>query len=63
MFGLLPFNVGPWELILVLVILFIILGPGKLPEVGRSLGRGIKEFRKSSEQKAEAAIEEENKAK
>jgi len=61
MFGLLPFNVGPWELILVMVILLIILGPGKLPEVGKALGRGIKEFRKSSDQKAEAVAEEEKK--
>jgi sec-independent protein translocase protein TatA len=47
MFGLLPFSVGPWELILVLVILLIIVGPGKLPAVGKSIGKAIGEFRKS----------------
>ena len=47
MFGLLPFNVGPWELILVLAIILIIVGPGKLPSVGRSIGKALGEFRKS----------------
>jgi sec-independent protein translocase protein TatA len=43
MFG---FSVGPWELILILAVVLIIFGPGKLPEVGKSLGNGIREFRK-----------------
>ena len=47
MFGLLPFTVGPWELVLVLVIILIIVGPGKLPSVGKSIGKAINEFRKS----------------
>ena len=47
MFGLLPFSVGPWELILVLAIVLIIVGPGKLPSVGRSIGKALGEFRKS----------------
>jgi sec-independent protein translocase protein TatA len=38
-------NVGPFELIIVLAIALIVLGPKKLPEVGRSLGRGLREFR------------------
>jgi sec-independent protein translocase protein TatA len=38
-------NVGPLELILVLVIALIVLGPKKLPEVGRSVGRGMREFK------------------
>lgn len=46
MFGFLP-NIGPWEIILILAIVLIIFGPGKLPEVGKSLGNGIKEFRKA----------------
>ena len=41
------FNVGPWELVLILVIVLLIFGPGKLPEVGKYLGKGIKEFKKS----------------
>ncbi|NLC08145.1 MAG: twin-arginine translocase TatA/TatE family subunit [Syntrophomonadaceae bacterium] len=46
-FGFLP-SVGPWELILILAIALIIFGPGKLPEVGRSLGKTINEFRRAS---------------
>lgn len=35
-------------LILILVIVLIVFGPGKLPEVGKAIGRGIQEFRKAS---------------
>ena len=42
-------NVGPMELILILAIALIVLGPKKLPEVGKSLGRGIREFKDSLE--------------
>jgi sec-independent protein translocase protein TatA len=40
-------NVGPLELAIVLIIALVIFGPKKLPELGRSLGRGIREFRGS----------------
>jgi len=43
-----PFNIGPFELLLVLVLALLVLGPGKLPEVGSALGRTIREFRKAS---------------
>ena len=43
-----PFNIGPFELLLVLILALLILGPGKLPEVGSALGRTIREFRKAS---------------
>ena len=42
-----PFNVGPMELIVVLVIALVVLGPKKLPEVGKSLGKGMREFKES----------------
>ena len=42
-----PINVGPTELIIVLVIALIVLGPKRLPEVGRSVGRGMREFKDS----------------
>ena len=38
-------NIGPLELIVVLTIALLILGPKRLPAAGRSLGRGINEFR------------------
>ena len=40
-------NIGPMELVIVLAIALIVLGPKKLPEVGRSIGRGMREFRES----------------
>jgi sec-independent protein translocase protein TatA len=40
-------NVGPLELIVILAIALIVLGPKKLPEVGRSIGKGMREFRDS----------------
>ena len=43
-----PFNIGPFELLLVLILALLVLGPGKLPEVGSALGRTIREFRKAS---------------
>ena len=39
---------GPLELVIILVIALLILGPGKLPDVGASLGKSIREFRKAS---------------
>ncbi len=42
-----PFNVGPMELIIVLAIALLVLGPKKLPEVGRSIGNGMREFKDS----------------
>ena len=38
-------NIGPLELVIVLVIALIVLGPKKLPEMGRSVGKGMREFR------------------
>ncbi len=46
---------GPAELIIILVIALLILGPGKLPDVGAALGRSIREFRKASSDVQEAA--------
>jgi sec-independent protein translocase protein TatA len=41
------FGLGPWELGIILVIVIIVFGVGKLPEIGSGLGEGIKNFKKS----------------
>lgn len=43
MFG----GIGPTEVIIVLVLALIVLGPKRLPETGKSLGRGLREFKNS----------------
>jgi sec-independent protein translocase protein TatA len=40
-------QIGPMEIVLVLVVALLVLGPKRLPEAGRSLGRGIREFKDS----------------
>ncbi|CAN5333194.1 hypothetical protein BH23CHL1_BH23CHL1_07880 [soil metagenome] len=39
---------GPWELAIILIIIVIIFGVGKLPEIGGALGKGIREFKTSA---------------
>lgn len=46
MFGL--FQVGPGEIVLVLVIVLVIFGPGKLPQMGKALGESIRNFKASA---------------
>ena len=52
------FNFGTQELILVLVIALVVFGPGKLPEVGKAIGKGINEFKDavSSDKKKKKSI-------
>jgi len=45
------FGMGATELIVILVVALLIFGPGKLPEIGGALGRGIRDFRKALEHK------------
>ncbi len=42
-----PFNVGPMELVIVLIIALIVLGPKRLPEAGRAIGKGMREFKEA----------------
>lgn len=46
-------GLGGWEWLIILVIVIIIFGVGKLPEIGGALGRSIREFRESSQNKNE----------
>ena len=48
-------NIGPVELIIILVIALLILGPGRLPDVGSALGKSIREFRKAATDVQDAA--------
>ena len=41
-----PFRIGPWEIGLILVIILIIFGVGKLPQAGEAIGKGLRAFRK-----------------
>jgi len=43
--GIMPFRFGPMELIIVLVVVLIIFGVGRLPEIGGAMGKALKEFR------------------
>lgn len=47
--------VGPFELIIILVIIIIFFGVGKLPQIGGALGEGIREFRRSAKNDEEEA--------
>jgi TatA/E family protein of Tat protein translocase len=50
-----PFNIGAPELIIILIIALIVLGPGKLPDVAQSLGKSVREFRKAVTDVSDAA--------
>lgn len=43
------FNIGPTELIVVLIIALIVFGPKRLPEIGRTVGKSLREFKRASE--------------
>jgi sec-independent protein translocase protein TatA len=43
-------NLGPTELIIILVIVVLIFGAGKLPEIGGALGKGIREFKEANKE-------------
>jgi sec-independent protein translocase protein TatA len=42
-----PGWIGPWEIAILLIIVLLVFGPKRLPEMGRSLGRGMREFKSS----------------
>jgi sec-independent protein translocase protein TatA len=56
-----PFRMGPVELIIILVIVMLIFGVGKLPQIGGSMGKAIKEFRKAQDAVSADVLEPETK--
>ena len=56
-----PFRFGPWEIALILMIILIVFGVGKLPQAGTAIGKGLHAFRK--EQSGEGNEEEPLKSK
>jgi sec-independent protein translocase protein TatA len=52
------FGLGPWELGIILVIVLIIFGAGKLPQIGEGIGKGIKNFKRGM---SEPEVEEKDK--
>ena len=41
-----PFRMGPWEIGLIVLVILIVFGVGKLPQVGGAVGRGLRAFRR-----------------
>ncbi|MFH1097863.1 MAG: Sec-independent protein translocase protein TatB [Candidatus Desantisbacteria bacterium] len=55
------FGIGTQELIVIMIIALIVVGPRKLPEIGRALGRGLREIKKATDDiKNQVSIEIEN---
>lgn len=52
-----PFRMGPWEIALIVLVILIVFGVGKLPQVGGAIGKGLRAFRKA--QRGEDDEEEE----
>jgi sec-independent protein translocase protein TatA len=56
-----PFGIAWWEILLILLLVLLVFGPKRLPEMGRSLGKGFREFKdsitgESKEEKAAAEL-------
>lgn len=52
MFGIIG-NLGPWELLIILGIVLLVVGPGKLPQVGEAMGKALQNFRKTKDDEFE----------
>ncbi len=50
------FGLGTTELVIILVLVLIIFGAGKLPEIGASLGKGIRNFKKATQEPPEIDV-------
>jgi len=54
-----PFNIGPLEWVIILFIVLLIFGAGKLPQLGSSLGKGIRNFRASLKGEDQGSVKSE----
>ena len=51
------FGLGVPELVLILIIVLVVFGPGRLPDIGKALGKSIKEFKSANNEKDDARAE------
>jgi sec-independent protein translocase protein TatA len=52
-----PFGIGIWELLILLAVLLLVFGPKRLPDLGRQLGRGLRDFKDAVSTSDERALE------
>ena len=52
------FGFGHWEIMIILVLVLIIFGAGKLPEIGSGIGKGIKNFKEATKNEEKSEIED-----
>lgn len=57
------FGIGAPELILILIIALVIFGPGKLPEIGKAVGKSLNEFKKASRELTDELKDEKKESK
>lgn len=58
-----PFRMGPWEIGLILIIILIIFGVGKLPQVGGAIGKGLRAFKQGQRGESDEEVEKEEELK
>jgi len=58
-----PFRLGPWEIALIVIIILIVFGVGRLPQAGEAIGKGLRSFRRGQRGEDEGEEEEVEEAK
>ncbi|MGA2113116.1 MAG: twin-arginine translocase TatA/TatE family subunit [Anaerolineales bacterium] len=53
-----PFGIQPWHLIVIAVVALLVFGPSRLPDIGRGMGRALREFREGTKEMTESFREE-----